>query len=239
MASTAMTDAMRPPFPAEPGAGVYSNKLGMWVFLASDVMFFTALIGSYVVLRFGMTSVWAAPGAVLNVPLTGINTFLLICSSVSMVKAYAAIADGKKYFLRKVPGKTLQDGGLKFWLLVTIICGAGFVGVQVYEYIKLVGHGFTPVGYREGSELAELALRDPVRYGAGVAGMYGSTFFTMTGFHGFHVTCGVISMLYLYFTKVLPEKYSAQDYRGIEVIGLYWHFVDLVWIILFTIVYLI
>jgi len=61
----------------------------------------------------------------------------------------------------------------------------------------------------------------------------------MTGFHGFHVTCGVISMLYLYFTKVLPEKYSAQDYRGIEVIGLYWHFVDLVWIILFTIVYLI
>ncbi len=239
MQTTAMTDAMRPPFPAEPGAGVYSNKLGMWVFLASDVMFFTALIGSYIVLRFGMTEPWARPGAVLNVPLTGVNTFLLICSSVSMVKAYAAIADGKKYFLRKVPGKTLQDGGLKLWLLITIICGAAFVGVQVYEYIKLVGHGFTPAGYREGSELAELALRDPVKYGAGVAGMYGSTFFTMTGFHGFHVTCGVVSMLYLYFTKVLPEKYSAQDYRGIEVIGLYWHFVDLVWIILFTIVYLI
>ena len=239
MASTATTDAMRPPFPAEPGAGVYSNKLGMWVFLASDVMFFTALIGSYIVLRFGMTEPWAKPGAVLNVPLTGINTFLLICSSVSMVKAYAAIADGKKYFLRKVPGKTLQDGGLKFWLLITIICGAAFVGVQVFEYIKLVGHGFTPTGYRECSVLAEHALADPVKYGAGVAGMYGSTFFTMTGFHGFHVTCGVVSMLYLYFTKVLPEKYSAQDYRGIEVIGLYWHFVDLVWIILFTIVYLV
>jgi cytochrome c oxidase subunit III len=239
VASTALTDAMRPPYPAEPGAGVYSNKLGMWVFLASDVMFFTALIGSYIVLRFGMTEPWAKPGAVLNVPLTGINTFLLICSSVSMVKAYAAIADGKKYFLRKVVGKTLQDGGLKFWLLITIICGAAFVGVQVFEYMKLVGHGFTPTGYREGSVLAEHALADPVKYGAGVGGMYGSTFFTMTGFHGFHVTCGVISMLYLYFKKVLPEKYSAQDYRGIEVIGLYWHFVDLVWIILFTIVYLI
>jgi heme/copper-type cytochrome/quinol oxidase subunit 3 len=138
-----------------------------------------------------------------------------------------------------VPGKTLQDGGLKFWMLITIICGAGFVGVQMVEYIKLVGHGFTPAGFREGSLLAEHALADPVKYGAGAAGMYGSTFFTMTGFHGFHVTCGVISMLYLYFTKVLPEKYSAQDYRGIEVIGLYWHFVDLVWIILFTIVYLI
>src|SRR2546426_582960 len=151
----------------------------------------------------------------------------------------SAIADGKKYFLRKVPGKRLQDGGLKFWLLITIICGAGFVSVQLVEYIKLVGEGFTPSGYREGSLLAEHALADPVKYGAGVAGMYGSTFFTMTGFHGFHVTCGVISMLYLYFTKVLPEKYSPQDYRGIEVIGLYWHFVDLVWIILFTIVYLI
>ena len=234
-----MTDAMRPPFPAEPGAGVYSSKLGMWVFLASDVMFFTALIGSYIVLRFGMTDAWAQPGTVLNVPLTGINTFLLICSSVSMVKAYAAIADDKKYFLRKVPGKTLQDGGLKFWLLVTIICGAAFVGVQVYEYIKLVEHGFTPAGFREGSIFAEHAVADPVKYGAATAGMYGSTFFTMTGFHGFHVTCGVISMLYLYFKKVLPEKYSARDYRGIEVIGLYWHFVDLVWIILFTIVYLI
>jgi heme/copper-type cytochrome/quinol oxidase subunit 3 len=237
--ATHAVDQMRPPYPAEPGAGVYSNKLGMWVFLASDVMFFTALIGSYIILRFGMKEPWAQPGAVLNVPLTGINTFLLICSSVSMVKAYAAIADGKKYFLRKVPGKRFQDGGLKFWLLVTIICGAGFVGVQLIEYFKLVHEGFTPMGYREGSILAEHALANPVKYGAGVGGMYGSTFFTMTGFHGFHVTCGVISMLYLYFTKVLPEKYSAQDYRGIEVIGLYWHFVDLVWIILFTIVYLV
>jgi len=236
---TATADMMHPPVPAEPGSGVYSNKLGMWVFLASDVMFFTALIGSYIILRFGAPAEWAKPNAVLNVPLTAFNTFLLICSSVSMVKAYAAIVDGKKYFLRPVPGKLLRDGGLKFWMLVTIICGAAFVGVQVIEYIKLVGEGFTPTGYREGSLLAEHALADPAKYGAAVGGLYGSSFFTMTGFHGFHVTCGVVSMLYLYFTKVLPEKYSPQDYRGIEVIGLYWHFVDLVWIILFTIVYLI
>ena len=237
--ATQALDQMRPPYPAEPGAGVYSNKLGMWVFLASDVMFFTALIGSYIVLRFGVEGPWAKPAAVLNVPLTAVNTFLLICSSVSMVKAYAAIQDGKKYFLRPVPGKFLRDGGLKFWLLVTMLCGAAFVSVQVVEYIKLVGHGFTPAGFREGSTLAEHAVADPIKYGATVAGLYGSSFFTMTGFHGFHVTCGVISMTYLYFTKVLPEKYSPQDYRGIEVIGLYWHFVDLVWIILFTIVYLI
>src|SRR6266513_141085 len=176
--ATATVDLMRPPFPAEPGSGVYSNKLGMWVFLASDVMFFTALIGSYIVLRFGMSSPWAKRGA-------------------------------------------------------------GFVSVQLIEYIKLVGHGFTPTGYREGSLLAEHAAGDPLKYGAAVAGMYGSTFFTMTGFHGFHVTCGVISMTYLYLTKALPGKYSKNDYGGIETVGLYWHFVDLVWIILFTIVYLI
>ena len=219
------SDMMRPPFPAEPGAGVYSSKLGMWVFLASDVMFFTALIGTYIILRFSTDMTWGQPGAVLNVPLTAFNTFLLICSSVSMVKAYAAIADG-------------DQKGLRFWLGITILCGAAFVGVQVYEYIKLVGHGFTPSGYREGSELAEKALAEPLKYGQ-AGGLYGSTFFSMTGFHGFHVTCGVVCMTYLYLTKVLPGKYSRQDYRGIEVIGLYWHFVDLVWILLFTIVYLI
>src|SRR5882762_8029856 len=187
--ATATANMMHPPVPAEPGSGVYSNKLGMWVFLASDVMFFTALIGSYIILRFGVTEPWAAPGAVLNVPLTAFNTFLLICSSVSMVKAYAAIVDGKKYFLRAVPGKMLRDGGLKFWMLVTIICGAAFVGVQLVEYFKLVQHGLTPAGFREGSHYAELALADPVKYGAATAGIFGSTFFTMTGFHGFHVTC--------------------------------------------------
>lgn len=218
-------DMMRPPFPAEPGAGVYSEKLGMWVFLASDVMFFTALIGTYIILRFSTDLTWAQPAAVLNVPLTAFNTFLLICSSVSMVKAYAAIADG-------------DQRGLRVWLGITILCGAAFVGVQVYEYIKLVADGFTPAGYREGSELAEHALAQPTKYGT-AGGLYGSTFFSMTGFHGFHVTCGVISMSYLYVTKVLPGKYSRQDYRGIEVVGLYWHFVDLVWIVLFTIVYLI
>src|SRR5205814_5079743 len=94
--ATHTVDVMRPPFPAEPGAGVYSNKLGMWVFLASDVMFFTALIGSYIVLRFGLSSPWAQPGAVLNVPLKGLNTFLLICSSISSFKAHSAMTDGKK-----------------------------------------------------------------------------------------------------------------------------------------------
>ena len=225
--SHAATGNMMIPSPSfERGVESYDIKLGMWVFLASEVMFFGALIGTYIILRFSVTEAWAAPGAVLNVPLTAFNTFLLICSSVSMVKAFAAIAEGDQKKLR-------------FWLLTTILGGAAFVGVQVFEYITLVGHGLTPGGYREGSLMAEHAASDPVRYGAATAGLYGSTFFTMTGFHGFHVTCGVVSMTYLYFTKALPGKYTQQDYRGIEAVGLYWHFVDLVWIVLFTIVYLV
>ncbi len=236
----ATVDVMRPPYPTERGLDVYNTKLGMWVFLASEVMFFTALIGSYIILRFGAPGEWARPGIVLNIPVTAINTFLLICSSVTMVKAYATVADGEGHFFRLRPGARLSerlDFGLKFWMLATIVIGATFVSIQVYEYLHLVHRGLLPSGVREGSELAELVANGTLP--AATMGLYGSSFYTMTGFHGFHVTCGVISMAYLYFTKTLRGKYSQQDYRGIETIGLYWHFVDLVWIILFTIVYLI
>ena len=77
-----------------PGIGVYNLKFGMWVFLLSEVMFFTGLIGAYVILRFASPEQFALPGQVLNVPLTGINTFILICSSVTMLKAFAAIPHG-------------------------------------------------------------------------------------------------------------------------------------------------
>ena len=140
--AAATVDQMRPPYPAERGLDVYNTKLGMWVFLASEVMFFAALIGTYIILRFGAPGEWAKPGIVLNIKITAFNTFLLICSSVSMVKAYAAIQDGD-------PKK------MRFWLLLTILGGATFVGIQVYEYIHLIEHGFVPSGVREGSELAE------------------------------------------------------------------------------------
>jgi len=200
----AMTHAsvMEPSPEAEPGAGVYNEKLGMWIFLLSEIMFFTALIGSYIILRFAHPEAWAAPGKVLNIPVTAVNTFLLICSSVSMVKAYASIADGNQKMLR-------------LWLVLTVLMGATFVGIQAYEYYHLIEKAFVPS-----------------------AGLYGSTFYTMTGFHGFHVTMGVICMSFVTW-KAFRGRYTAADHRGVEVIGLYWHFVDLVWIILFTIVYLI
>ena len=226
MAHAAM---MGPPADTQPATGVYHTKVGMWVFLGSEVMFFTALIGSYIILRFAHPEQWAHPNKVLNLPVTAVNTFLLICSSVTMVKAFAAIQDGDQKWLR-------------FWLLATVLIGATFVSVQVFEYIQLAHHGMLPSGYREGSELAEAAAQG-VEWKGGPAlpasvGLYGTTFYTMTGFHGFHVTMGVLCMAFVTW-KAFRGEYSVADHRGVEVIGLYWHFVDLVWIILFTIVYLI
>src|SRR5688500_10292571 len=142
-------DVMAAPSPREAGAGVYNEKLGMWVFLASEVMFFTALIGSYIILRVAHPAGWAMhpQQTPLDIPVTAVNTFLLICSSVTMVKAFAAAQDD-------------DQRAMRLWLLATTIIGAGFVGVQAYEYTALVGHGFVPS-----------------------QGVFASTFYTMTGFH--------------------------------------------------------
>jgi cytochrome c oxidase subunit 3 len=199
-------DSQRP----MPGMGVYNMKLGMWVFLLSEVMFFTSLIGAYIILRFAHPEAFAEPGVVLNVPLTALNTFILICSSVTMVKAFAAIQQG-------------DQQGLKRWLLATAALGAVFLGIQAFEYTKLVQHGFVP---------------NFANYGAEGQPLYGATFYTMTGFHGAHVTIGVLCLLFVSW-RAFRGKYTAQSYGGVEIMGLYWHFVDLVWIILFTIVYLI
>jgi len=180
--------------------GIPHDKMGMWVFLCSEIMFFTGLIGSYIVLRFA-SPVWPHPGNTLNIWLTALNTFILICSSVTMVQALASVRDGE---LRK----------LKLFLSLTLLFGAIFLSIQAYEYRHLLHAGFNPH-----------------------ASLFGSVFYTTTGFHGFHVFCGVICMAFV-TGKAFLGKYTPAHHQGVETIGLYWHFVDLVWIILFTIIYL-
>ena len=182
--------------------GIENRKLGMWLFLASEVMFFTGLIGAYIVTR-EATGHWPVPSAVLNIPLTAFNTFLLICSSATLVKGLAAAQDG-------------DQEGMQVSLFLTVLLGALFLVIQAHEYHELIHiKHFTPS-----------------------SSIFGACFFTMTGFHGMHVLVGVLCLLSV-FIKSLRGGYSPSEYRGIEVAGLYWHFVDLVWIILFTIVYLI
>ena len=182
--------------------GIPNGKLAMWEFLASEVMFFTGLIGAYIVLRFGQHE-WPPPEQTLNVPLTALNTFFLICSSVTLVWAL------QNYQLNKIK---LAN----FGLLATTLLGAVFVGIQIYEYWLLLDHGMTPSW-----------------------NIFGSCFFIMTGFHGLHVFIGVVALAVLtvmgFMGKFGP---GYENHAAVELTGLYWHFVDLVWIILFAIVYL-
>ena len=182
--------------------GVDTRKLGVWLFLASEIMFFTGLIGSYIVLRFANISSWPIPATVLNIPLTGINTFILICSSMTLVLGLASVQRG-------------YQEGLQVGLFLTIILGSLFLTIQFNEYKALIHDGFTIS-----------------------SSIFGSCFFTLTGFHGAHVLAGVI-WLVIVFIRSLLGKFSPEEYAGVELVGLYWHFVDLVWIILFTILYLV
>ena len=196
-------DAPKPHHPVydyDSGPPVDRGKFAIWLFLATEVMFFTGLIGTYVVIRTGAPS-WPDPNGRLAVGLTAFNTFVLIVSSWTVVRGLQCIQKGDR-------------PGLLKWLGLSIFFGAFFVGVQVYEYFVLVGHGSTPN-----------------------VDLFWSTFYAMTGFHGSHVIIGVIWLICVWIAAV-RGKYSAENYVGLELAGLYWHFVDLVWVLLFTIVYL-
>ena len=137
----------------------------------------------------------------LAVDLTAFNTFVLIVSSWTVVEALSKIQKG-------------DQKGLIKWLGLSILLGSFFVGVQVYEYIELIGHGALPR-----------------------TDLFWSTFYAMTGFHGLHVVVGVLWLICLWIGAV-RGKFSADRWVPIELGGLYWHFVDLVWVLLFTLVYL-
>jgi heme/copper-type cytochrome/quinol oxidase subunit 3 len=187
-------------FDYDSGPPVHRGKFAMWLFLATEIMFFTGLIGTYIVLR-GGTPDWPDPEQRLNVPVTALNTFFLICSSATMVQAVAAAMGGSR-------------SGLLRWLGLTILIGSTFVGIQVYEYLELIHAGLTPN-----------------------LDIFYSTFYAMTGFHGLHVTAGVLWLLVVWIAALLG-RIPQRRYMKVELAGLYWHFVDLVWVVLFTIVYL-
>ncbi len=181
--------------------GVDNRKMGIWTLLGSEAVFFSALIVTYIVNR-GRSTVGPFPLQALNVPLTAFNTFDLICSSLTMVTALAAIQRG-------------DNRRLRLWLIATMVLGTVFLSGQAVEFTLLAGQGLSL-----GSNL------------------FGATFFTLTGFHGAHVLAGVIWIGFV-VVRAFTGKVTKEKYLSVELVGLYWHFVDLVWIIIFTVVYLI
>ncbi len=141
------------------GLPLPTPKVAMWLFLVTETMFFTALIGTYIILRWGSAESWPVPHEILAIPVTAFNTFVLICSSVSMVKAYAAATQD-------------DQKGLRLWLLLTVLGGTTFVGVQAYEYHHLIHEGLLPSGIRDGSALAA-RLVDSGKLTATAAGLFG------------------------------------------------------------------
>jgi heme/copper-type cytochrome/quinol oxidase subunit 3 len=183
----------------QPFPGLSTEKFAVWLFLASEVMFFAGLIVAYLTIRYSSPS-WPVVSEVLNVPLVAANTFILIVSSVTMVLAFDRAERGEARF--------------RYFLLATAVLGTIFVTIQAVEWAELMG---------EGIHIS--------------TNLFGATFYTLTGFHGAHVSGGVIWVL-IVTIKAFRGRY-AKNPLGVELVGLYWHFVDVVWIILFTILYLI
>lgn len=173
----------------------------MWVFLASDCLFFGSFIATYLVYR-NESIVGPYPNEILNIPVTSVSTFVLLMSSLAMVLAL-------NYAQKDNLGLT------RFWILAVALLGAIFLGFQVFEFTSFVNEGLT------------------IR-----SNLFGTTFFILTGFHGLHVLIGVLWLLGMGFAH-FKGALTSRSVEDLEIAGLYWHFVDIVWIIIFTVIYLI
>ena len=201
------------------------GKAMMWIFLLSDTFIFTCFLVSYMTVRISTTVPWPNPSEVFSLTVSGhsvpllliaIMTFILISSSGTM-----AMAVKFGYEKNKKMSAIL--------LVATALFGATFVGMQAFEWTKLIMEGVRPWGNPWG------------------AAQFGSSFFMITGFHGFHVSVGVIFLL-ITATKVIRGDLDNErpgfmtgrkgSYEMVEIMGLYWHFVDLVWVFIFAFFYL-
>jgi cytochrome c oxidase subunit 3 len=217
MTTAAIPHAAHPPTTT----GLDHRKVAIWAFIGSECMLFASLISTYLIYK-GRSVVGPWPHdvcnppvcathlkAILNIPVTSISTFVLLMSSLTMVLALAAVEN---------KGKRGYEGILansKLWLMGTAILGTTFLGFQAYEFTSFVHEGLT------------------IR-----TNLFGSTFFTLTGFHGAHVTAGVLWLLTLFAIDV-KRGLGPKDALLVDISALYWHFVDVVWVAIFTLVYLI
>jgi|TARA_B100000767_G_C19772447_1_gene540763 heme/copper-type cytochrome/quinol oxidase subunit 3 len=188
-----------------PDTGLNNSRLGIWIFIASEVMLFGGLFSAYVFLRIaapeGDFDYW---GSKLSVPMATFNTVMLITSSVTMIMSWASL-------------RMKQFDKYKMYLGLTILCALGFLVVKYMEYTSKFHHGIFPS-----------------------SSTFMGIYFTLTGLHVLHILGGLFVLIY-FWSPVGKRMYDENPdllANRIEVTGLYWHFVDLVWIFLFPILYL-
>ncbi|HET9152067.1 MAG TPA: cytochrome c oxidase subunit 3 [Gemmatimonadales bacterium] len=180
--------------------GLDSRKVAIWTFIGSECLFFASLISTYLVYH-GQSMSGPTAGETLEIPLVTAGTAVLLFSSFFVVLALSGAQRGNRR-------------SMLFWLSLTVLAGASFVGMQVYEFTHFVHEGLT--------------LK---------TNLFGATFYTLTGFHGTHVTIGVIWLATL-LVLAIRGKLTPDKALNLEIAALYWHFVDVVWIVIFPVVYL-
>jgi len=193
------------------------GKAMMWIFLLSDTFIFSCFLISYMNVRISTTEMWPNPSTVFALKVFGrdIPLFLIALMTMILITSSGTMAMAVNYGYRRARGKTAA------LMFATAALGVSFVSMQAFEWTKLiVGEGVRPWGNPMG------------------APQFGSAFFMITGFHGLHVSCGVI-YLCVVAKRVLSGFYDRKGtYETVEVAGLYWHFVDLVWVFIFAFFYL-
>lgn len=188
--------------------------VGTIVWLASELMFFAGLFAMYFTHRAQAPELWAKTTDLLNVPFAAVNTSILVLSSVTCQMAVIA---AERYQPRRRGSRlNLKAWGMHEWLVLTYIMGSLFVAGQVYEYANLVS---------EGVSIA--------------SSTYGSVFYITTGFHGLHVIGGLIAMIFVLGRSFSAKKFGTHEATTTIVVSYYWHFVDVVWVALFSAIYLI
>ncbi|MGH9330452.1 MAG: cytochrome c oxidase subunit 3 family protein [Vicinamibacterales bacterium] len=192
-----------------------ASTLGMWVFLVTEIMFFGGLFMAYIVYRTWHPDAFAAGSAHLDIPLGATNTAVLIGSSLTMALAVHA-------------AQTSWRRGQIVFLLLTIALGATFLVIKAFEYADKFTHHLVPGPH---FQWPDEKLKAPVE-------MFYSLYFAMTGLHALHMVIGIGIMLWLLW-MARRGRFSAEYFSPVEVSGLYWHFVDIVWIFLFPLLYLI
>ncbi len=187
-----------------------ATSVGTIVWLGSEVMFFAALFAMYFSLRANAPEIWAAGTEMLNVPFALINTLILVASSFT---AQFGVFAAERMQPRST-GKSPMKWGMVEWFIISYVLGAVFVAGQVWEYAILISEGVTLS-----------------------SDSYGSAFYITTGFHALHVTGGLIAFLFVIGRTFAAKKFGHKEATAAIVVSYYWHFVDVVWIALFLIIY--